>query len=137
MTGYRRRRDVEARLGDRWAVVDATYGRVWQRDDDGELLTADQLAADWPLFERLASTLPNYPTDRFGYRNVFRLRVEKVPGLKRLRGPMRSWLGDDFVRSINTPYIYERPQFLVANVFFAIGTIALGVNNFLAGNDLL
>jgi len=50
---------------------------------------------------------------------------------------MRSWLGDDFVRSINTPYIYERPQFLVANVFFAIGTIALGVNNFLAGNDLL
>jgi hypothetical protein len=114
---------VEVRLAGRWRVVDPTYSMVWRRPGDGELATADEIAADRELFERVVEHNPDYPTNRYTYANLHHLHWEKFPALKQLRTRMRSWIGDDYVRAIPTPYIYERPGYLISGLSYGLATV--------------
>ncbi len=108
-------------LDGEWRVFDPTYGMTWRRPQDGELATAADLALDSALLASVRVRRPDYPVDVYTYRNVYHLRWEKLPGLPWLRERLRPRLGDARVRAIGTPYLYDRPTFLVGGIFLMLG----------------
>lgn len=110
---------VEVAIDGEWRVFDPTYGWVWRRSSDGAIATAADLRRDPALFASVLARHPLYPLDVYHYRNVYHLRWEKVPGLTWVRIGLERWCGADWVRSIGTPYLYERPNFLLAACLWA------------------
>jgi hypothetical protein len=115
---------VEVLLDGEWRVFDPTYGWYWRRLRDGEIATAEDLR-DPELLAAILAKVPDYPLDRYSYRNIYHLRWEKIPGLPAVRELLRRWRGDAWVRSVGTPQLYERPAFLVSTLASGAGLVSL------------
>jgi hypothetical protein len=111
---------VEVRLDGEWRVLDPTYGFIWRRSD-GQLATAADLATNDKLFASILTAHPHYPLDEYTYRNVQHLRWEKLPGLPWVRKRLEAIRGEAWTRELRTPYIYDRPGYAVAAIFFIAG----------------
>lgn len=118
---------VEVKLGGRWRVVDPTYAMVWRRSADGEMATAEEVATDDELFLRVLETNPDYPVERYTYRGLNHVHWEKARALKALQRLLRARLGDERVRAIETPYVYERPAYLLGGVSSSIATVTVAL----------
>jgi hypothetical protein len=116
---------VEVKLGGCWRVVDPTYSMVWRRPSDGELATAEDIAGDRELFERVLETNPDYPTHLYTYGKLHHLHWDRVPGLRALRDFLQPRIGDEGVRAIETPYLYERPGYVPGGLFLGVATLSL------------
>jgi hypothetical protein len=112
---------VEVKLDEEWRVLDPTYGFIWRRASDGQLATAADLATNDKLFASILTAHPNYPLDEYSYRNVQHLRWEKLPGLPRVRKRLEAHRGQEWTRELRTPYVYDRPGYAVAAIFFIAG----------------
>jgi hypothetical protein len=112
---------VEVKLDEEWRVLDPTYGFIWRRASDGQLATAADLATNDELFASILTAHPHYPLDEYTYRNVQHLRWEKLPGLPWVRKRLEALRGEAWTRELRTPYIYDRPGYAVAAVFFIAG----------------
>ena len=62
----------------------------------------------------------------YHYRNVYHLRWEKLPGLPWVRRGLERWRGKEWVQSLRTPYIYERPNFLTGLALWIMAAVGLG-----------
>jgi len=111
---------VEVWLDGEWRVMDPTYGWMWRRPSDGRIATAGDLRANPELFRSVVVHRANYPLTEYRYANVYHLRWEKVPGLTAVRDLLIRAAGEDWVRSIETPYVYERPTFLIGWFFWVV-----------------
>lgn len=127
---------VEVKLNGEWRVLDPTYGFVWRRPLDGQLATADDLATDHTLFATVLTAHPDYPLDEFTYRNVQHLRWEKLPGLPWVRKCLETLHGEAWTREIRTPYIYDRPGYAAAGIFFIGGLALLAFSHKQASNGV-
>jgi hypothetical protein len=116
---------VEVQLDGAWRVFDPTYRWYWRRPD-GKIATAADLAADRALFSRILERHPDYPLDAYSYDDVHHLRWEKLPGLPRLRRFLIAHWGADRVRAVRTPYLYERPMYLIGCICLGAGLALLG-----------
>jgi hypothetical protein len=112
---------VEVKLDEEWRVLDATYGFIWRRASDRQLATAADLATDDKLFASILTAHPHYPLDEYTYRNVQHLRWEKLPGLPWVRKRLEALRGKAWTSELRTPYIYDRPGYAVAAIFFISG----------------
>jgi hypothetical protein len=112
---------VEVKLDEEWRVLDPTYGFIWRRPSDGQLATAVDLATNDKLFASILTAHPHYPLDEYTYRIVQHLRWEKLPGLPWVRKRLAALRGEAWTRELRTPYIYDRPGFAVAAIFFTAG----------------
>jgi hypothetical protein len=111
---------VEVKLDGEWRALDPTYGCIWRRSD-GQLATAVDLATNDELFASILTTRPDYPLDTYTYGNVQHLRWEKLPGLPWMRKCLEALRGEAWTRELRTPYIYDRPGYAVAAIFFISG----------------
>lgn len=118
---------VEIAIDGEWRVFDPTFGWVWRRPSDGRMATAADLRADPALLATVVAQHPNYPLDQYHYRNVYHLRWEKVPGLPRLRALLERLAGKEWVQSVGTPYLYERPNFLTGSALWGAALLALAM----------
>lgn len=118
---------VEVKLDEEWRVLDPTYGFIWRRTSDGQLATATDLATDDRLFASILAAHPHYPLDEYTYRNVEHLRWEKLPGLPWVRKRLEALRGEAWTRELRTPYIYDRPGYAVAAIFFIAGLALITV----------
>jgi hypothetical protein len=118
---------VEVKLDGEWRVFDPTYAWFWKRPSDGEIATAEDLGRDTGLLAAVLEADPNYPLDRYVYTNVHHLRWEKIPGLPAVRWLLAHVLGEERVRAIGTPYIYERPYLLTGFAGMGTGLLLLGL----------
>ena len=116
---------VEVAIDGEWRVFDPTYAWVWRRPADGGIATAADLRADPALFSTVLARHPQYPLDLYHYRNVYHLRWEKLPGLPWIRSALERWRGKEWVRSIGTPYLYERPNFMAGLALWMAAAVAL------------
>jgi hypothetical protein len=118
---------AEVWLDGEWRVFDPTYAWYWRRGD-GTIATVADLAADSDLFATIAWWRSNYPLDRYTYADVHHLRWEKLPGLPWLHARLTDWLGEERVRAIWTPYLYERPTYMFAIVLAGLGLASLAAH---------
>lgn len=116
---------VEVAIDGEWRVFDPTYAWVWRRPSDGAIATAADLRTDAALFATVTAQHPEYPLDLYHYRNVYHLRWEKLPGLPWVRRGLERWRGKEWVQSIGTPYLYERPNFLTAFALWSLSLVLL------------
>jgi hypothetical protein len=126
---------VEVSLDGEWRVFDPTYGWYWRRSGDGEIASADDLCRDRALFVSIQERLPHYPVEEYGYCQAQHLRWEKIPGLPRVRRLLTGVLGEERMRAIGTPYLYERPSYLVGAGFLGLGLVLLLVRRRLPASE--
>lgn len=123
---------VEVAIDGEWRVFDPTYAWVWRRPSDGGIATAADLRNDAALFASVRSRHPEYPLDQYHYRNVYHLRWEKLPGLPWVRAALERLFGKEWVQSVGTPYLYERPNFLTGFVLWGAALVLLAGARFRA-----
>jgi hypothetical protein len=132
---------VEVWVDGGWVVVDPLYGVVF-RDDDGELATAEQLAADHDLVRRQIRTTAEditfehwppgpYDFERYRYDETRRIRWEILPAGEWLRDTVADAIGEAAADEMAYPDLFERPHYFLAVLYGVIACLMLGAGLFL------
>lgn len=129
---------VEAKIGDRWAVLDPLYNIIY-RNSDGSYASLEDIRANPEVFRRgLASAdtrfTPYYPT-LYTYTQYRKFIWSSLPGGNLLYGILERLVSPDRAREIPTPAVLESPYAAMVLLSFSGALLSLVGWFWLAGVD--
>jgi hypothetical protein len=113
---------AEILLNNRWVVADPAY-RVLLRDDQGRLLTKEQLRSP-VTFQQATETIPNYPSS-YTYEKTSILRLRRIPLLGSWLRPVLNTVYPDWEKDFDWTLLVERESFaflVISGLLFGIFT---------------
>lgn len=120
---------AEVLVDNRWVIVDPTY-RVMMRDENGQLLTRDDLHRA-AVFSQAISAVPGYPAE-YNFERYAHVRISRLPlfgaGIRRVMDD--TFPGWD--ESVDWSLLLERESFLLLTVSLVLTLFFLVVRALLA-----